>query len=236
MNRMRLIPAMKYQLNYIALSSAIAFGIMTIVYIINYVITFGIFSNFDINIIIFSDDNGISIGSMLLFMVFVMSISTIREDLRFLLQHGMGRSTTLFSTLLAGLIMGCILGLICKLLDLITTTWPAFMVHGFTTNEGNFFSDWIIFIALYVLTWQLGALISLIYYRLSGIYQAIISVFGGLAIIIVIPTLVVRLTEAGFKLNILSNPYGFIGVAFLLTIIITVFNLLLVRGTQIKGL
>ena len=173
MNTMNLKPAIRYQLEYIGKFFMFAFVIVAAVMALLYIIL-------EARIILSIDHaDGFSIStnlvSMITIMLFVIGIVGIREDLKMYLQFGAGRRTVFVSTLISTLITGVVLGLICEL---------RFMI-GFMMTAAGFF-----------LAWQLGALISLIYYRLNLIGIIVFSVAGGAVMLFCLPFIIIHVSQS----------------------------------------
>ena len=176
MNNLRLHPAFKYQFDWILKYAVVIMGIVAVVAIlINVFFAFNVVSG------VFRID----VGSFMSVTFFVVGIVGIREDLRFFIQHGMGRRTAAISNLCGSLLAGVIIGLMGAILNLIfawITTFP-FLSLRFSENI-SFFPDWIIQALYLVFAWQFGVMISLIYYRLNSYFwKVIVSVAGGAAIL-----------------------------------------------------
>jgi len=173
MNTMNLKPAIRYQLEYIGKFFMFAFVIVAAVMALLYIIL-------EARIILSIDHaDGFNIStnlvSMITIMLFVIGIVGIREDLKMYLQFGAGRRTVFVSTLISTLITGVVLGLICEL---------RFMI-GFMMTAAGFF-----------LAWQLGALISLIYYRLNLIGIIVFSVAGGAVMLFCLPFIIIHVSQS----------------------------------------
>jgi len=165
--------ALIYQLNSIGWSSLYVYGITVAI-----LIAIGLFAFISIT----DGDMFISIGGVGFFHFLVIGISGIREDLRFFLQHGIGRRTTYFSNLFGSLISSVAVGLFCVIFNLIGGQLLGFSQNGVSTFSSFVFS-WISYSCIFFFAWQLGALISLIYYRLSKTQQIVFSVIA-IAIVI----------------------------------------------------
>jgi len=247
---MRLKPALHYQLDYMARSSLTVLGIVAVIIVFFMLIRTGIFVEITVFGIIGRAGEGtmmFGIGAVITIMLFVVGIAGIREDLRLLIQHGMGRSTTFYSTLIASLVSGAVLGLFCELLNTVSNNWPVFPVRGLSlTNAGSesFFLGWFFHMAIFFFAWQLGALISIIFYRLSRMQQILFSItVGGLLIFVlsnnIISSSVGSLMENPIGLSTvfagaIFRPINLVGLIFSLGIIAAASNFLLIRHAQIK--
>jgi len=275
MTKLRLKPALGYQLDYMFWASIIAFAIAIAAFLLLFAL-FGVTSYTEsvtvVNEVITENDLGefvtidddrvnVEIGSIQLdfyidgrsgsagihfnfvgifaMMLFIIGIAGVREDLRFFLQHGMGRMTTFVSTLITSLIIGVVYALISELLLLALSNWTTFNIQGFRTDAG-FFGRWLSGSLMLYLIWQLGTLISLIYYRMNKLAKIIFSIAAGATILIVIPRLISNFFEQiiGFFFNnnahFFASPLGTTLIHLGLAIIITLGNFLLIRRAPIK--
>ena len=242
MNKMRLKPALHYQLDYFVRSSLSYLGVLAAIIIsINLIRRFFIDGTVvDILGLVRFDTGGggffvFNVGTILVFMLFVIGIVGIREDFKMLLQHGMGRCTAYFSSLFGSLIFAAVLGLFCELLNIAARYWPSFPVRGMTFLEQGFFAGWFLQAGFFFLAWQLGVLISLIYYRLNGLQQTVFTVAAVATIIFVLPGGLRHIAEGGADLEaalvgLLANP-TFIPLWGALA---AVGNFLLLRRAQVK--
>jgi len=176
MNNLNLKPAILYQLTYIGRFFLIALAIIAAVFVV--------FRLFFATMITIENETNISINliSIISMMLFIIGIVGIREDIKMFLQHGSGRKTVYFSTLIASLITGVVLGLICELLKI--------LFDAFAYAETGFIAGWLMTSAAFFFAWQLGTLISLIYYRLNTFGIVVFSIVGGAAMIFCIPIII----------------------------------------------
>ena len=196
MNKMRLKPALHYQLDYMVRASLSYIGVLAVIIIFISLIRrfFGGLTVVNILGIVRIDAGGIgggqftfNVGGLIIFILFVIGIVGIREDLKLFLQHGMGRATTYFSTLIISLICAVSYGLFCELLNLAFIHWPNFPVRAMFFPAQSFFAGWFFHASLFFFAWQLGVLISLIYYRMNGVQQTVFSVAGVAMIMFALP-------------------------------------------------
>ena len=206
MRSMNLKPALLYQLDYMLRASLGILGVLILVAIgAHLMATVGAFdvnvdthtprevldlalvtteevqvgdSDYGFNIVIV---NILNVGAVALLSLFIVGIVGIREDIKFLLQHGMGRRTVFFSTFFASIITATAMGLISEVFNLISSQWAAFPFVGLTFNEmeHSFFTGWLFHAGILLCAWQLGTFISLLYYRMSKMQMIIFSVAAG---------------------------------------------------------
>lgn len=246
MNNMRLIPALRYQLQYMTLVFLGALGVLAAIFIV--LTLLGVFTSSDetvninimdiINIGSASYDVNFNVGAIMMFMLFIIAIGSIREDLRFLLQHGMGRCTTYFSTLLGHLISGAALGLLCELFNLAAGYSPVFVASGLTF-PGGFFSGWMLHMGCFFLAGQLGVLISLIYYLLNKIQTIVFSVTGGAILLFGLPSMMLNIFGEDASaletiLAVFANPFALACLIFLIGALTAAANFLLLRRAQVR--
>ena len=247
MNTMRLKPALHYHLDYMARASLSTLGIVSaIVFVLSlFVSVTTVDDGTDITIAFLGNVNIggnviFNAGSVIVIMLFVVGIAGIREDIKFLLQHGMGRYTVYFSTLWSSLISSAALGLSCEILNLIWNAWPAFPASGIVFPNGGFFSGWILHTLCFFLAWQLGMLLSLIYYRLSRTGQIVFSVAGVAFLVFALPNIILSILgdEVGVLdaifFNYPQNPLTLMMVALLGGVLSAGGNFLLIRRAQIR--
>lgn len=247
MNNMRLKQALHYQLDYMVKSYWGFFGvILAIMIFIRLLMAFaGNAVSFELP---FAGDINIGVGEVqaqghvnfnigipVIIMLFIVGIIGIREDIKMLLQHGMGRYTIYFSGLINSLLTGAFLGFICMILSLIANRWPGFFVIGSVVSVQGFLNGWILNIGGFFFAWQLGSMISLIYYRLNHIQQVIFSVSAGAVLLFGVPNIISRIGAEAFAES-LSNIFvnNAILTLFLLGASAAAFNFLLLRRAEVK--
>ena len=213
MNNLNLKPALRYQITYLGKFFLIAFGIIVAVYAFLHLF-FSVAVTSDTIEINMSD----SLLSVLLVMLFIIGIVGIREDLKMFLQHGAGRRTVYVSTLISGFFTAVVLGLICELFSL------------FFTVGQSFFGGWLFNGACFFFAWQLGGLISLIYYRMNRIQQIVFSVAGG-SLLGALAVFVLPYMAAYIPSGMWAAPTVPILLCGLLA---AAFNFLLLRRAQVK--
>jgi len=178
-------------------------------------------------------------GIALMITIFVIGIVGIREDLKLMLQHGIGRYTTYFSTLLSGLITGAAMGLVCEIMNMAARFWPVFPMNIPPYSAAGFISGWVLLAAGFFFAGQLGIMISLIYYRLKRFMQIVFSVAAGATIIFTLPFCITFIFNENNALgrtlqSIASNPFALACLIFLLGATAAAANFLLLRRAQVK--
>jgi len=231
----RLKQTLQYQFDYFAWSSLYVYGIAIAVIAVITILTVTAADGNIVNI-------NVGIGGVGFVHLLVAGIAGIRSDLRFFIQHGISRRTTFFSNLYGSLICSVVLGLFCEFVYLVTGHLLRNIngVSAFATQ--NFFSGWMTHAAFFFFACQIGALISLIYYRLNKMQQIIFSVTAIAALVFGF-SYIIRLVVGIAVLDSLIQGFvesavGFTGITIwvmlLLGALAAAGNYLLMRRVQIK--
>jgi len=263
MRAMNLKPALQYQLDYMAKATLSVLGV-SIAIILFFSLLGGVFQfggtsgneyetadtilnlqvrgtelDYGGNLVMW-----FNLGAIALFSIFIVGIVGIREDIKFLLQHGMGRYTVFLSTLLGSLITGLALGALGELLNFISSNWEAFPIRGLTFDgaEHGFVVGWLSQAMLLFFVWQLGTLISLIYYRMNRIQQIVFSVCAGGIIFFGIQGPLPALEHWGEYIpqvietleNIVLNPVNIVIFSSAAGVVSAMLNFFLIRRAEIK--
>ena len=229
----RLKQAIRYQLSYFGWSFLYVYGIAAAA-----IIAIG-------SMITINASDGISItgiGGVGFVHFLIMGIAGIRGDLRFFIQHGISRRTTFFSHFFGSLICSAALGLFCKVFNLILYHLPGFAFSGSAFTIQGFFTSWMAYIFAFFMAWQVGALISLIYYRLSKMQQIVFSVTAIAIIMLAVSGSIRRLVglsdDLGLIQTTVENIIHLAGMAVWLALLIGLLaaagNYILIRRVQIK--
>ena len=175
MGNMRLKQALHYQLDYMFWASLWVLGITSAIFIVSVLLSGVAAAGNFVFVVNAGYDYGQFTGNanaIFTIFLFVIGIVGIRSDLKFFLQNGMGRNTTFFSNLLASIIVGVVLGFINEVITVVIA-----MLFVNAMNPGsNFMQNWAVSSAVFIGAWQIGALISLIYYRLNRLGQVIFTI------------------------------------------------------------
>jgi len=252
MNTMNVRPAFTYKFREIIKGIAVFYGIMV-------AILTGVIYLAYINL----SNNNTTTSNFSAFMVaaantlFVIGIVTIREDIRLMMQNGIGRRTIFITELLLTLSISLILAVAGELLiaigQAITANWQGIfitdiyqLIYTYESNYKMSFLQHLESIAfafsIYVCATLAGMLISLIFYRLSKIGTIIVAVGSPLFLFIILPITLKR-SGAGYLLRsvlmavfqfIHSSPWAFIFCSLLATIFISIFSWLLMRRAPVK--
>jgi len=235
MNNSRLKHAMHYQFDYFAWSSLYVYGISIVV-----ICLIGFFTTITVNDV---NVTGSGIGGVGFFHLLIIGISGIREDLRFFLQHGISRRTTFFSHLYSSFICSIALGLFCELFNLVSHNLFGFTRYDSAITIQSFFISWLSLACTFFFAWQIGSLISLIYYRLGKMQQVVFTVTVIAMIVYGFSSGIRFLVGSAYDLGdfiqtLIENSPGFfsvgVWVGLLLGILAAVGNFLLLRRVQIK--
>jgi len=256
MRKMNIKAALHYQLAYMLEASLWTFAIVLAIAIFFSILFPVIITTFsDVNDVVYevaealtidvNDENGntviisfFNLGAVAFVSLFIVGIAGIREDLRLFLQHGMGRYTTFFSTLWCSLICATVIGAFCELLNIITRHWELFPMQGLNLNtDYGFIAGWLFHTALFFSVWQLGTLISLIYYRLNRIGQVLFSVSLGAIVIFGIPNLFrgwINIEGIEAMISGISDHVNVILFASVSGVLSAIFSFLLIRRAEVK--
>ncbi|MCL2425390.1 MAG: hypothetical protein FWD05_03525 [Oscillospiraceae bacterium] len=276
MNTLRLKPAMRYQLNYMFWASLIAFAIAIAVLvlltllvgvtsytdsveIVNELLTDGdsIVVD-DVRVIIdigsiqmdFEATPGVffNIAGVFAMMLFIIGIGGVREDLRFFLQHGLSRKTTLISSIIVSLAIGITYTLIIELVYLAFSSFNFFPSSGIRPSMSGFFRRLPAQALMYFFAWQFGSFISLLYYRMNKAAKIIFSITAGAIILLAVPRIfaipgiigtIISLAlsfdiASAFAAGTTANVLGTTLLLLALSAVCIIGNFLLIRRAPIK--
>jgi len=252
MNTMNIRPAFIYKFRETIKIIVIFLGIMA-------AILTGVIYLVSLNL---GNDNAVS-GSLSAFMtvtanmLFVVGIATIREDIRLMMQNGIGRRTVFTVELLlilsASLILAVAGDVFIAIGHTVTADWQGFFITDLYqllyANEGNYkmsfvqhFESIAFAFSIYVCATLAGILISLIFYRLNKIGTIVLAIGAPLFFFVVLPITLNR-TGVGYYLKPLlvaifefihSSPWAFMLCSLLTSIIIGIFSWLLMRRAPVK--
>jgi len=238
MNNLNLKPAMRYQLDYLKNAFLIALGILFVASIV-----ISVFISFRV---LGENSTLMGIDGVFVIMIFIIGICGIREDLRFFIQHGMGRLTTYFSTLFASLICSAALGLIITAFTAFSSTLQIIRIESVfswillqSNSVPSLISLWILSTFTLFFANQLGILISLIYYRLNKIQCIVFSVLAGASIIFIPRLTLTRRSNMGAEAfdsmwhNFFHTPATLILTFAIVGILAAIGSFLLLRRAQI---
>ena len=241
MNGLSLRATTRYQVGYVVEATLWVLGISAAVFIAgNLIFTGGI--HLFVGDDYFADGTfGFNVGAIMVFMFFIFGVGGIREDLRFFIQNGVGRLTTFMSTIVGGIISAVGVGLASQLLTLALTLLPNFVMANIFNTEGGFFVGWLLTTGALFAAWQVGAFISLIYYRLSRNGAIIFT-----ATIIILFVMITRgifrnaIDLEGVILTIIApviepaqSAVGYGAAIVIIAIAATIGNFLIIRRVQI---
>jgi len=196
--------------------------------------------NFDIAIGV-HNTSGVTfqVAGIFALMLFIIGIAGTREDLRFFVQHGLSRKTTFVSTLLTSIIIAVAYALVSEAIYLAFTHLTSFPISGLRISSAGFFGRFSLQTLTLFFAWQLGAVISLIYYRMNTVAKVIFSITAGATIIFVIPALIgfTVFSERSFLsvlVDFIATTHGTIILFLALGAICALGNYLLIRRAPIK--
>ncbi|MGI6648979.1 MAG: hypothetical protein ACOX5W_07955 [Bacillota bacterium] len=186
--------------------------------------------------------------------LFVMGITTIREDMRLMLQNGIGRRTIFVTELLVALSVSLLLAIAGELLiavgQVVITSRSEFFItdlfqiiyaNGINYNLtlGARFESIVLAFGLYTFVYLAGMFISLLFYRLNKIWTLIVAIGAPLLLIM---GLRIALTPGSFLALALgtmlefalSSPWALFLCFLLAAVLISFLNLIAIRRAPIK--
>ena len=221
-------------MNYFAWSSLYVYGISIAVFV-----AIGFIATISVN----AGNVNVGISGVGFLHLFILGIAGIRSDLRFYLQHGISRRTTFFSHLYGSLICSAAIGLFCKIFNLFAGLLPVYTGGGSDFTIQSFLTGWMTHTLVFFFAWQIGALISLIYYRLGMMQQIVFTVAAITAILLTLLSSVryaVSVSDGlgGMAQSAVESSFGFTSTLILATLLLGTLaaagNYLLLRRAQIK--
>ena len=236
MKNAKLKQALSYQLSDFAYNSLYVYGIALLV-----IAGLAIFATTSEGNII----TNVGIGGVGFIHLLVLGIAGIRSDLRFFIQHGIGRRTTFFSNLYGSIICSIALGLFCEIVNVSVSLLPGFVVETEWLVQ-SFLISWLSHAVMFFFAWQIGALISLVYYRLSKTQQIVftvlaiaalvlgVRVLGVLGVMIEHLTGAIQLDATVFVIPVYAPTLTMPVIVLIIAILAAVGNYLLIRRVQIK--
>lgn len=249
-SKLRILPAFRYSIKGYLKASIIFGGIMVIVYI---------FLNILLGLAI--DGGSANIASFeissFIFM-FILGITSIREDLRMFIQHGIGRKTSFITSVLCALSIGLLLSVFGELLMatsaaifynnneiIVQSFYQSIMGIEIMTFGQHLFSILVNF-SIGLTAYFSGMFCSLIFYRLSKFGKLLVAI-GVPAFFIILLPLIARTGPGSIfmqgigklfvnmaNLIAVSNWY-LILFALIITLVFAVFCRLLVRRAPIQA-
>ena len=252
MNTINFRPAFKYKFRDTIKGIAVFYGIMV-------AISIGFIYLASLNL---GNDNEVT-GQLSAFvttaaiMLFVLGIVAIREDIRLMIQNGIGRRTIFITELLLTLSVSFILAIAGELLitvgQVVIANWQGFFITDLYqmlyTNGVNYrmslaahFESIVFAFSIYVCASLAGILISLVFYRLNKIGTIIMAIGAPLFLFVVLPITLnrsgvwyfLKLVLSTILEFILSSPWAFVFCFLLTTIFIGILSWLLMRRAPVK--
>ena len=230
--------ALRYQFDYTAWSCVYVYGITFLI-----ACAIGMLGFVALTLTVDSVTVYSSIGPVVFVHFLVMGIVCIRADLRFFLQHGLGRRTTYFGHLYCSLVSSIVLGLVSELLNYVGGFLPGSLFASSAFDIRGALAGWLTHSIVFFLAWQLGVLISLIYYRLGKLGKVVFSVVAVATVVFALPRVIGSLAGAAGDLadliqRFVESPPNFSAYVLFfvlpLGILAAVGNFLLIRRVQIK--
>ena len=193
MSNTRLKKAVRYQLDYALYSCLWVYGIATAIFVLlgfisnhaggieAFFMDFAYIVTRDTPMVELNVNDNVSGTTIFNYMpiavvhFFILGIIGIREDIMFFLQHGIGRVTTYASHIVSSLITSTLIAFIFALIDFIAGNVAWLPFFGSST-VGDFLSSWVLYSLGLFFMWQLGILISMIFYRLNHVQKVVFIV------------------------------------------------------------
>ncbi|MCL2201312.1 MAG: hypothetical protein FWB75_05040 [Oscillospiraceae bacterium] len=256
MTKLHIGPAMRYQWNYMWKSGLAAAGVMLAIMIIlaiiltvtvtytgadGYIVE-AVNEDLNLNIDFSGSLTVLDAGGIFTMMLFIVGIVSVREDLKFFIQHGMGRKTTYAANILISLICAAGASLISLIFLLISEFIPLFHVNLTNIFSNNPLVSWLLSTLSMFFAWQLGSLISLIYYRLNTLAKVIFSIAAAALFLFVLRGLFSNLLDVLFPgyttfwgvTGFFGNPVNLALTLLAAGIVCSIGNFLLIRRAPIK--
>ena len=197
-----------------------------------------------------SSFNGFGVAAII--GVFVIGIVSIREDLRLFLQNGTGRQTVFVVESLAAVLISAVLAIggeiLVSIASALVRSYDRIMINDLyhlIYTEGSTRSmtmmthieSVLIFFVFFICANIAGTFISLVFYRLNKIWTVIVAVGVPLFLIFGLPVLIsyFNISFAAPAAFLSSSPWALIAFALLLSLVISLFNWLLLRRAPIKA-
>lgn len=251
MNTMNIRPAFRYRFCDMLKGVGVFYAIMIIVIL-------GIISLVSYEISNGSNASG-SFSAFVLaatIMMFVTGITTIREDMRFMLQNGIGRRTILVTELLVTLSVSFLLAIAGELLiaigQAVTANQSQFYITeiyqilfadgiNYTLSWGQHLESIALAFSIYTCANLVGMFISLLFYRLNKMWTLIVAIGVPLLLIIGLPMALTK-TSAGRWLQsifglifefALSSPWALLFCFLLAAVLTGMVNWLMMRRAPV---
>lgn len=193
-NQLRISPAFRYIFQGY-LRSAGMFAALTIMIFVALGIIFGITSNSSSSV----NMNGASFQFASLIFIMVVGIVSIREDLRMLIQHGIGRKTSFIASCLAAMAIALSLAVFSEIINAAFTaitsgqqnitvySWISMLLPEGEMGFSLYLLSIVISFSFLLGAYFMGMFISLVFYRLSKSWRLVVAIGVPAFFIIILP-------------------------------------------------
>ena len=193
---MRFAPVFKYRMRDCMVSMAVVIAVMIALTVLCYfgIVTFGQIERSDGSGEIVMESTTMNFGMPVAIFMFVLSIVSIREDMRLGIQNGAGRGTTFAANTACMLITAVVINLVFFLLTLLWNQLETgvyiidlfgalYFGEPFFARAGELTASSTALLALSVFLAALGSFTSLMYWRLNKFWTILVSVAVPLALL-----------------------------------------------------
>ena len=249
---MRFAPVFKYRMRDCMTSMAVVIVIMIALTVLCYfgIVTFGQIERSDGSGEIVMESTTMNFGMPVAIFMFVLSIVSIREDMRLGIQNGAGRGTTFAANTACMLITAVVINLVFFLLTLlwnqlgtgvyiVDVFGALYYGEPFLARTGELLVSSTALLALSVFLAALGSFTSLMYWRLNKFGKWAVSLGFG-AVIILFTSVVIRFRAVALTLGrfldwLFATPWNLTLASVVLAAAFFVFARLLVRRNAITA-
>lgn len=248
MNSMNFKPAFRYCFrNMITGVAAFLIIMLTITIAIAVTANISIRLSGDITIMFNAFETAAAIAS------FVIGIVSIREDMRLLIQYGVGRRTAFLSEIAVAVMITMIMsvaGILIALIggslaagneNIVINTLYSFIYAqraALLSPTAIFMETFLWNFIIYLSAYFTGMFISLMFYRLSKVWKVIAAIGLPILFLVILPTVLVKslpgLVIYIFSIDSFTNPWTGIKIGFLNSIVFGIASWLLMIRAPIK--
>lgn len=249
---MRFLPAFKYRFRDCMFSMGVVILVMIVLTALCYlgIVTFGSITRTDNSGEVIMETTTMNFSMPVAIFMFVLSIVSIREDMRLGIQNGAGRRTVFLANAVCMFVTSLILNIA---FFAVTAVWNQFDTgvyivdfFGALSNNKPFFESigdlaisTVVLLALCVFLTALGTFTSLMYWRLNKFGKWAVSLGFG-AVIILFTSVVIRFRAVALTLGrfldwLFATPWNLTLASVVLAAAFFVFARLLVRRNAITA-
>lgn len=249
---MRFAPVFKYRMRDCMTSMAVVIVIMIALTVLCYfgIVTFGQISTSDGSGEVIMESTTMNFGMPVAIFMFVLSIVSVREDMRLGIQNGAGRGTTFAANTACMLITAVVLNIVFFLLTLlwnqlgtgvyiVDVFGALYYGEPFLERTGELAVSSTALLALSVFLAALGSFTSLMYWRLNKLGKWIVSIGMGAAVILFIDVIIRYKVVADLLGRLMGwvflTPWNLVLSFVILAAAFYVFSALLVRRNSITA-